>query len=186
MTGLYVEAALLFALFFLLPLFQPRGSVPYLRSSDIRAFVGPGADPYVDYYEECHSKQRKLFRFNWRAYLFIFAYGAYRKSWMPAALMGANFLVNALVLKLTEYDIHLPALFGAGTISIIWNRYYIFWLCRRAIAEAGRKELGGAERERYLANEGGVSKQAGIGALFVYIPLMIVAASVLIRIVIER
>lgn len=186
MTGLYVEIALLLALFFLVPSLQQRGQVPHLEIRDIRSFVGPGADLYVKYYEECLRKHRKLFDFNWRAYLFIFAYGAYRKSWMPALLMGANLLFNLLVSMLTNYEIHLPALFGAGTIAMIWNHYYIFWVCREAVARADGNDLRGEDRDRFLSNEGGVSKHAGIAALIVYIPLMIVAAWVLIRIVIEH
>lgn len=74
---------------------EPRRIEGFLED-DIREFVGPNADRYIDRF---HKVSREEKSYNWSCAIFLTYWMAYRKMWKPAILYAIILsIVNAIIL----------------------------------------------------------------------------------------
>ncbi len=133
------------------------------HSQEWYLFVGPGADYYVERFEQFRSTGGYAFRWSWAGFFFPVYWALYRKMWMWAVLFLGISMVPFL---------NLLAWIGlAGSVNYIYYRHV------QAECDFLRKRHRGEELERRLAERGGTHPTAAWGAAALTVLILYLSVS---------
>jgi uncharacterized protein DUF2628 len=145
-----------------------------LTPGQVRAFVGPNADYYLERWERMDQQESRALGFNWPAFFGTLGWLVYRRMYLwfwniVAGLIGC-FVVGIIIIGFA-YRYRIPVLGALVSIAlglmplvfwVVFGIYGTYWYYLHAQRQLGRLTTGGQSDVEAIARAGGTDGWAAV------------------------